>query len=335
MTEMTDGFGRTIEYLRVSVTDKCNLRCRYCMPPEGVGKLAHSDILSIEETTRICAILCDMGVRRVRLTGGEPLVRKGITELIRNLSSFENAPEILMTTNGVLLADNITTLYEAGLAGVNISLDTTDREEYLRMTGSDRLSDVLNSINTAYGSGIKNKINCVPVRGINDKEIPEIAAFARDRMIDVRFIELMPIGCAAGYDRVTGEEVLDKIIHSFGLSEDDVQADEEEDSYSASPKGPAVYYRIKGFRGRIGLINPISGLFCDKCNRIRLTSTGQIKPCLYFPDTVDLRQLIRDGCSDEDIKEAVMRAVAAKPQEHRFGISDPNGDSRKMYQIGG
>ncbi len=332
---MIDGFGRIIEYLRVSVTDKCNLRCRYCMPPEGVSKLSHSDILTIEEITRICALLCEMGVRRVRFTGGEPLIRKGITDLIHNLSSLDNAPEILMTTNGVLLAKSIKALYEAGLAGVNISLDTTDRNEFLRMTGSDLLSDVINSINAAYETGIRIKINCVPITGINDKEIPKIAEFARNRMIDVRFIELMPIGCAAGYDRVTGEGVLHKIIHSFGLSEGDLHPDYGEDSQNGIPKGPALYYRIKGFAGRIGLIDPISDSFCDKCNRIRLTSTGQIKPCLYFSDSIDLRKLIRDGCTDEDIKEAVMRAIAAKPREHRFGIPDGNGDSRKMYQIGG
>ena len=332
---MTDGFGRTIEYLRVSVTDKCNLRCRYCMPPEGVSKLSHSDIMSIEEITRICAILCDMGVRRIRLTGGEPLVRKGITDLVRDLSSLDNAPEILMTTNGVLLSEKISALYEGGLTGVNISLDTSDREEFLKMTGYDRLPDVVNSIDAAYDTGIRVKINCVPIRGFNDGRIPEIAAFAQDRMIDVRFIELMPIGCAAGYDRFLGKEVLDMIRQSFGLSTEDVQPDTGEDSQNASPTGPGVYYRIRGFCGRIGLIDPVSDSFCDKCNRIRLTSTGLIKPCLYFPDTIDLKKLIRDGCSDEDIKEAFMRTVAAKPREHRFGVPDHNGDPRKMYQIGG
>ncbi len=323
---MTDGCGRITDYLRLSVTDKCNLRCRYCMPCE-VERLSHHDILSIEETSRICAILCDLGIRRIRITGGEPLVRKGITELVQRLSEIDSAPAIMMTTNGVLLADRIDSLIDAGLKSVNISLDTTDRNAYARLTGEDALQDVIAAVDAAYSSGMRVRINCVPIRGINDDELVKIAMFASDRAIDVRFIELMPIGCANAYEGISSEEVRSTLTKAFG--------EREWAAEGGTGEGPAVYYNLRGFCGRIGYISPMSHPFCSSCNRIRLTQTGQLKPCLYYPDSADLRKMIRGGCSDEDIKKAIMSCINNKPAEHGFGSSSPDHDNRQMFQIGG
>lgn len=329
---MNDNFERKIEYLRLSVTDKCNLRCRYCMPPEGIDKLSHSDVLSIEEITRICSVLCDMGIRRIRLTGGEPLVRRGITDLVRNLSAFKAPPAILMTTNGVLLKDNLRALERAGLGGINISIDTTDREMYRRLTGKDCLADVMDSVDAAYDSGINVRINCVPIKDINDSNLADVAQLAFDRNIDVRFIELMPIGRAGSYMGMASQEVMDMLIRRFGqATEDDHEAPQ---GAVIASDGPAKYYRFPGFIGRIGFISPLSHPFCATCNRIRLTSTGMLRTCLYYPESADLKSLLRCGCSDDELKERIENAVSAKPKEHRF-ISTGGKNDQQMFQIGG
>jgi len=324
---MQDGYGRKITYLRISLTDKCNLRCRYCMPPEGVPLLSHEEILSLEEVSRVAGLLTEMGIERIRLTGGEPLVRRGIGTLIRELSALPTKPELALTTNGVLLADRLEAFAAAGLRSVNISLDTRDPETFRRLTGTDALEQVERSIDRAVALGLSVKLNCVPVRGFNDRELAALAEYARDRDIAVRFIELMPIGCAGNYRGVRRDEILESLEREFGRAE----------RRDSSGEGPAEYVHFQGFRGDVGFISPMSHTFCAQCNRIRLTASGQLKLCLYYPDGLDVKKLIRAGCTDEELKEEIRKAILQKPKCHNFTdrLQDGQKEQRTMNQIGG
>ncbi len=343
---MVDGFGRKIEYLRISLTDKCNLRCLYCMPKEGIRRLDHAEVLTMEEILRTARLLTELGIRRIRLTGGEPLVRRGMDVLLKELGSLPAGPELALTTNGVLLADRLEEFWDYGLRSVNISLDTRDREVFRRLTGKDAIADVERSIEKAVLLGYRVKLNCVPIRGINDKEICRIAEFARDRRIDVRFIELMPIGCARQFRGMTGEEILGSLQDRYGQAR---RVDPSEapgtispsrgdaDPAEVSEKGPAEYVHFPGFAGNIGFIRPLSHNFCDSCNRLRLTVDGQLKLCLYYPDGPDLKALLRSGCGDEELMKAMEEAVRKKPGRHHFtnAAEDKTEDRRSMVQIGG
>ena len=361
---MQDSYGRKITYLRISLTDKCNLRCRYCMPPEGVPQLSHSEILSLEEVSRVAGLLTEMGIDRIRLTGGEPLVRRGIGNLIRELYALPAKPKLALTTNGVLLADRLEAFAAAGLRSVNISLDTRDPETFRKLTGVDRLEQVERAIDRAVSLGFSVKLNCVPIRGINDGELAALAEYAREREIAVRFIELMPIGCAGDFRGVSRAELLELLEKEFGRAElpgrSESAAPEKENvapsgKKSATPSGmerdnessdtsskmnadgPAEYVHFPGFKGDVGFISPLSHTFCDKCNRIRLTASGQLKLCLYYPDGLDVKKLIRGGCTDEELKEEIRRAVLAKPKCHNFTDRQDAGnkEQRTMNQIGG
>ena len=325
---MTDGYGRTIDYLRISLTDKCNLRCRYCMPAEGVPRLLHEEVLTLEEISRLAGILSEMGIRRIRLTGGEPLVRKGVDGLVKRLGNLPEKPELMLTTNGLLLSEHLEPFYEAGLRSVNISLDTRNRETFRNLSGVDGLAAAERSIEKAVGMGMNVKLNCVPISGVNDGELAELAAYAKDRDITVRFIELMPIGCGGQYQGIPGEEVLRKLEARFGGAEPEEQTEGEN-------SGPAEYYRFPGFRGKVGLIRPLSHGFCGKCNRIRLTVDGRLKLCLYYPDGPDLRALLRSGAGDGEIRQVIEEAVRKKPERHAFGESKSPEETRNMVQIGG
>ena len=294
---MKDGYGREIDYLRISLTDKCNLRCAYCMPPDGIKHLGHADILSFEELLRLVCIMSRLGIKRVRLTGGEPLVRKGAVDLVRMLKSDCGILKIAMTSNGILLKDFAGRLREAGLSHINISLDTLDRVTFRNLTGTDALEAVKQGIETAVSSGLCVKLNCVPIRGINDGEILDLVRYAGDVGADIRFIELMPVGCGAGYEGVPTEE-LKKLMESvYGRAS-------ETGNYDAFDiKGPAVYYTFEGYGGRIGFISPISHKFCESCNRLRLTAEGYLKLCLQYPEGADLKTPIRNGAFDEEIEE--------------------------------
>ncbi len=217
--DLRDSYGRRIDYLRISLTDKCNLRCRYCMPAEGVKQLAHTDVLSLEEIVRVSSVLTELGIRRIRLTGGEPLVRKGVTDLVRMLGSLPLRPELALTSNGVLLEDKLEAFYEAGLRSVNISLDTLDRENYARITGTDALPKVFASIDKALQLGVEVKVNVVPMRGINDADLSKIAELAKDRDICVRYIELMPIGCGRNFQGISGDEIRKALEACYGEAE--------------------------------------------------------------------------------------------------------------------
>ena len=330
---LQDAYGRTIDYLRISLTDKCNLRCKYCMPPEGISRLQHAEVLTLEEVCRVAGVLTEMGIRRIRLTGGEPLVRKGIDGLMRELSQLPGRPELAMTTNGVALADRLEELVAAGLRSVNISLDTRDPGKYRGLTGTDAFDAVERSVRLAVQMGLPVKINCVPIRGINDEELTGLAEYARDKKIDVRFIELMPMGFARDYQGIPEAEILEKLEALYGPAERVEEASVD--------RGPAKYVHFKGFQGRVGFISPLSHTFCSECNRLRLTVEGRLKLCLYYPEGLDVKRLLRDGCTDEELKYAIHGIIRLKPERHGFCERDSgtvplsHQETRSMYEIGG
>lgn len=327
---MRDGFGREIDYLRISVTDKCNLRCGYCMPKQGVDSMPHEEVLTLEEIYRVVRIMEPLGVKKLRFTGGEPLVRKNLIKLIRDVDSLEGIKDIAMTTNGILLREQLGALKNAGLKRVNISLDTCDPGTYERITGCDGLEAVLESIDAALDSGMQVKLNCVPCRELNGDDMEAVAGLARDKSMDVRFIELMPIGCGKSFHGIPSGEILERLKSSYG-------------DYRKAPAGKASetaqYYLFEGFQGRIGFISPMSHKFCGGCNRLRLTAEGYLKLCLHYDCGIALKPLLRQGKSDEEIRERIAAAVKTKPGEHAFSESTADGkeneDQRKMVQIGG
>ncbi len=323
---MRDARGREISYLRISVTDRCNLRCKYCMP-DGICCVEHNDILRFEEILRIAQCGAELGIKKIRLTGGEPLVRKGCQQLVRMLKEIPGIEKVAMTTNGTLLREALPKLVEAGLDEVNISLDTINAERFEQITGQDLLSEVLLAIDAAYAAGLKVKINAV---SMPDTDWKSLITLAKERCVDVRFIELMPIGegkCAAGRSNV---ELLSEIKREFPK----LRADE-----SVHGAGPAVYYRIPGYQGSIGLISAMHGKFCRDCNRVRLTSTGFLKTCLCYEDGTDLRGILREESSvsigHQKLLAAMEHAIYGKPAEHCFEQPEQITEAHGMNAIGG
>lgn len=318
---MKDSFGREVTYLRLSITDRCNLRCKYCMPEEGINKLAHENILSLEEIDEIVAAFADLGINKVRITGGEPLIRKGIISLIEKISHHSGIKDLALTTNGIYLKAMAKDLKEAGLTRINVSLDSLNPKKYAEMTRGGNLNDVLEGIERAKQVGLKPiKLNVVLIGGFNDDEIEDFVALTQDQEIDVRFIELMPIGEVATWSLdnfLSNDYVLQKVPSLIQEAE-------------IEPGSPAVYYRLPGGKGRVGLISPISCKFCDSCNRIRLTSEGQLKYCLHSNEEFDLRTVLREKGS---LKELIENSVLKKPLEHE--IEQGSFISRNMVQIGG
>ena len=312
--------------MRISVTDRCNLRCRYCMP-EGIERVPMAEILTYEEIAFVCARAAELGIDRFRITGGEPLVRMGCEVLAAMLKKTPGVRQVSLTTNGVLLAEHLDALLEAGIDAVNISLDTMDREQYKAITGMDEAERVLASIRLAAGK-LPVKINCVVQRGINEDAPVRLAELAREMPVDVRFIELMPIGAARGLQTVPNAEVLRGIEERYGQSMEDP---------GKRGDGPAVYRRLDGFAGRIGFISAVHGKFCDTCNRLRLTSTGELKPCLCYGDVLPLCEILRDGKPDteERIREKIREAVRRKPAAHCFENTAAITERREMVRIGG
>ncbi len=325
---MTDRFGRTIDYLRISITDRCNLRCVYCMPEDGVARLKHEQILTYEEILRVCRIMAGLGVKHLRVSGGEPLVRRGAAGLIAQAKRLDGIERVSLTTNGVLLEQELPALLEAGIDGINVSLDTLSPEKYSCVTRKDELYRALRGIDAAYSTGVRPlKINSVLMRGVNDDEILPLASLARDRDLSVRFIELMPIGLGKEYSPVSGREVLARLTEEFGTP---LRSEEMLGS------GPAGYYSFPGFFGKIGLIGALSHAFCASCNRVRLTSDGLLKPCLYYDTGCDLRAPLRSGCGDEALSRLIRETVTEKPAGHRFGDSAAEHTEQKtMNEIGG
>lgn len=326
---MKDGFGREINYMRISITDRCNLRCRYCMP-EGISCVEMEEILTFEEIEQTVRAAIRAGITRFKITGGEPLVRRDCAELIAKLLQIPGTEEVTLTTNGVLLEQEIPKLWAAGLRAVNISLDTLRRTRYRELTGFDRLEQVKAGVEAAVDVGMKVKINVVLQKGYNDDEWKALAELAKTLPVDVRFIELMPIGSGKMLPVVYHEEILKKLQEAYEGVEQDL---------SHHGNGPAVYYRIPGFRGSVGFISAMHGKFCEHCNRIRLTAKGQLKACLCYGETLDIRQILRKEGTPEEMEEAVYQAIVAavekKPKQHCFEQLDEITEDRKMAQIGG
>jgi cyclic pyranopterin phosphate synthase len=328
-----DAYDRPISYLRISVTDRCNLRCIYCMPEEGVAWRPHQGVLRYEEIETIVRAAAELGISKVRLTGGEPLVRLGIADLVDMIAQIPGIDDLAMTTNGVLLARYAKPLADAGLHRVNISLDTLDPERFRRITRCGELADVLEGITAARDVGLDPiKINTVVIRGMNDDEVVDLAAKTLEAgWWNIRFIELMPVGngelmTEAWEERVvTADEIRAQIEQSFGPLQP---------AKMETGSGPARYFRLPGGKGTLGFITPVSEHFCYRCNRLRLTADGQLRPCLLSDREIDLRSPLRRGADADEIKALIVEGINAKPMRHHLGEHvHPAG--RVMSEIGG
>ncbi len=319
---MIDKYQRPIDYLRVSVTDLCNLRCRYCIPQTGVSKQDHRDILSYDEIIAITRAAVGLGIRKVRVTGGEPLVRRGLAELCRGIKDIPGLGELALTTNGLLLGDMAQPLKTAGVDRVNISIDTLRPDRYAHITRGGKLEQALEGIQAAGRAGLRPiKLNVVLIGGFNDDEIKDFVRLTQDHPYEVRFIELMPIG-----------EGLSLWREGFLPNTTVLGAVPDLTPIPDGSGGVAKLYRLPGGKGQVGLINPVSCHFCASCNRLRLTADGMLKPCLHSDTEIPVR-----GLKDRALKEAIEYAISLKPQSRGDDLSDtrPSAADRCMNQIGG
>ncbi len=327
-TGLFDSWQRQINYLRISVTDRCNLNCIYCSVGE-ILPLRHEDILSYEEIEKVVRAAAEMGINKVRLTGGEPLVRPDFCKLIRIIARIDGIDDISLTSNGILLGRYAEELKEAGLKRVNISLDTLKRERFKKITGRDKLKEVLAGIEAAHKAGLEPvKINMVVLQGINDDEVVDFARKSIDEGWHVRYIEFMPIGTPNGEvsGMVATQEIKER-IRVLGKLEP-----------YAGPEGngPARYYRFPDARGTVGFITPMTEHFCHTCNRLRMTSDGNLRPCLLAEDEVNIKEALRNGVSTNGLKRLIQQAVNMKRKEHNLdGKIAPETNGRPMCQIGG
>ncbi|MBA4392575.1 MAG: GTP 3',8-cyclase MoaA [Desulfobacca sp.] len=327
---LLDSYKRRLNYLRISLTDRCNLRCVYCMPEQGVPKIFHGDILTYEELLRLARLSVGLGIEKIRLTGGEPLVRKNLIDFISILKSIPGIQDISLTTNGVLLAGQAQALWQAGVKRINISLDSLNREKFGRITRFDFYDQVWEGIQEAERIGFSPiKINVVAMRGINDDEILAFGRLSFEKPYHIRFIEFMPVGEENGWKAerfISSEETLEKLqtlgpllpINGRGLD------------------GPAKRMAFAGAKGEIGLISPISEHFCPSCNRLRLTAEGLLRVCIFSDRETDLRTPLRQGASDEQLETVIREAILQKPKEHPVQLSPiPRKCQRQMSKIGG
>ncbi|MGA1845445.1 MAG: GTP 3',8-cyclase MoaA [bacterium] len=330
MSGLIDAHARTIDYMRISVTDRCNLRCRYCMPDQGVTHLPHAEILSYEEILRLARVAIGCGVTKIRITGGEPLVRKGVISFIERLSALPGMKDVTLTTNGVLLASCAADLKRAGLRRVNISLDTLKREKYRFITRRDSLPQVLSGIEAAQQAGLTPvKINCVAIRGFNDEEILDFARLSIEHPFHVRFIEFMPLGENDYWSE-------DKALHAPDiLRAIRVRYQLEPISSKKNQSGPARRFRIRGGAGEIGIISALSEHFCDTCNRIRLTPDGRLRNCLFSDEEVNIKEALRSGATDEELDQIIRESIRHKPSGHRLQEDASHKCKRSMWKIGG
>ncbi len=309
---MYDYYNRKIDYLRVSITDRCNLRCQYCNPHSFLPKLSHKDILSYEEILRIIRVGTELGISKVRITGGEPLVRKGVYKFIKKVTQVKGITDVSLTTNGVLLKENIHKIKESDIKRINISLDTLNRNKYKFITGFDYFNQVREGIESAYQYGFNPiKINVVLMRNINDNELKDFAQLSLLYPFQIRFIEYMPFGTAInGKDwYISTVEIKKRIKRAGELFE--LPVDDE--------CGHVKRYRFENGKGEIGFISPISNHFCDKCNRIRLTASGRLRPCLLSGNDIDIKSALRSNATDRELSDIFIKAVNAKPAGHGFG----------------
>lgn len=310
MQQLIDAQGRKIEYLRVSVTDRCNYRCIYCMPPKGQGNIPHAEILSYEELLRLCRLMASMGVSRYKVTGGEPLCRKGVVGFIRSLKGLPGVEQTTLTTNGALLGPVVDPLADLGVDGINVSLDTLSQDRYAGMTrGGGEIATVLQAMAAAKARGIRVKVNVVPLMGRNEKDLLDLARFSLERGYHICFIELMPVGRGALYQGVPQEAVRKMLEQAFGPLEP---------LNRRIGNGPAEYFSVSGLDAGVGFISAVSKKFCSSCNRIRLTSSGFLKTCLHHNIGVDLKPFLRSGATDDDLARLIRDAVDKKPLAHEF-----------------
>jgi cyclic pyranopterin phosphate synthase len=315
---MIDKYGRNIDYLRLSVTDLCNLRCIYCMPEGGVEKLKHEDILSVEEIAEIAAAAASLGIKKIRLTGGEPLVRRGIDDILKIVSGTPGIEEVCLTTNGILLTEKIDAVKAAGVKRVNISIDSLDEDTYARITRGGSLSGTLAGIQTALDAGLTPvKVNAVLMGGINEESIKPLIELTKDNDLHIRFIEVMPVGECAGWNS-------GRFISADFILETDPGLK------PCGNDGVSRIYRKPGHTGTVGLISPISNHFCPGCNKIRITADGKLKPCLHSVDEIHLM-----GLHGDELTEAIRRGILDKPLKHGLEGGAASNAARNMNAIGG
>ncbi len=326
---LIDTFGRIHDNLRISVTDRCNIRCFYCMPEEGIQFQPRAEILSFEEIARFARVAASLGVTKLRITGGEPLVRKNLPHLVELLADIPGIRDIALTTNGVLLKELARPLRDAGLGRVNVHLDTLDRERFLQITRRDDLGRVLEGIDAALALGIPMKLNAVAVKGLVEEDLAPLAEFARERGIEVRYIEFMPLDARGIWDRsgvLTADEILAILGEKIGPLDEIPERD---------LRAPATEYAFRDGIGRVGFIASISKPFCGNCNRIRLTADGHLRYCLFAIDETDVKSLLRGDAPDSEIADTIRRTVMAKWAGHSINSSQFVAPPRPMYAIGG
>ena len=326
---LIDTFGRIHDNLRISVTDRCNIRCFYCMPEDNVQYMAREEILSFEEIERFARVAASLGVTKLRLTGGEPLIRKDLPVLIRKLSAIPGIRDLALTTNGVLLAQHAEALYEAGLRRLNVHLDTLDRERFLRITRRDDLNKVLQGIEVAQRIGFGLKINAVAVKNLVEPDLVPLVLYGRERDIEIRFIEFMPLDAQGLWKRgnvLSADEII--AILSQEISPLIEVPDRD-------PRAPATEYRFEDGIGRVGFIASVTRPFCLNCNRLRLTSDGKLRYCLFAIDETDIKGLLRNGAPDEEIAATIRSTVHEKWLGHEINSSKFVAPPRPMYAIGG
>lgn len=324
---MIDSYGRSIDYMRISITDHCNLRCCYCMP-EDIPSISHNEILRFEEILEICRFAVTLGIRKFKITGGEPLIRKGCLSFLQSLKALPGVEQVTLTTNGVTLREHLPRLEEIGIDGINISLDTLNPRTFQTITKRNDFEKVWEGILAAENSKIPVKINCVLLDGINDGEFFDMVRLAKDYRLDVRFIEIMPIGSGKGFHGPDKDRLLKLLASRYP----DYRV-----IHDSRGNGPASYISIPGFLGCIGFIDAIHGRFCNKCNRVRLTSDGFLKLCLYYENGIPLKKMLRDGVCEQEILSEMKEVIYQKPSGHQFHLTAKEGpeERKKMSQIGG
>ncbi len=326
---MLDRLGRDINYMRISITDRCNLRCRYCMPVEGVSLKEHREILSFEEIETLVRVSTELGIRKIRLTGGEPLIRRNLPDLVHSISRLEAIDDLAITTNGILFPALAAELKAAGLNRVNLSLDTLKNDRYQYITRGGDVSVVIKAMETALAEGLHPvKVNTVLIKGFNDDEILDFCRLAYNLPLHIRFIEFMPVGEVKYWNQdriIKNSKVYETIGRHFSLKPGRI----------SRGNGPAKYFEMEGGQGSVGFISPMSNHFCGECNRLRLTADGKLRACLYDGKERDLKEALRGKEPEESLKQIFMETILAKPERHAMGDKAWGARNRKMYQIGG
>lgn len=329
MAPNIDNYNRRITYLRVSVTDRCNLRCMYCLPVKDLKLLPHTDILSYEEILAVIQAAAEVGIKKVRLTGGEPLVRRHFVQLVSSVCQITGLEDVSITTNGVLLTEKAQEVFDAGVHRINVSLDTLNNNKYAKITGRDCFDNVWEGLQKAEAVGFSPiKVNVVAMKGINDDECLRFGELSVQRPYHVRFIEYMPVG----HDSQWGPE---KYISSDEIKSKLESLGPLHEIPPSTQDGPAKRYRFESAKGEIGFITAISHHFCPSCNRMRLTADGKLRPCLFADEEVDIKGPLRSGCSSEDLKALFQEAIASKPKEHHADMLKKGESKRPMSAIGG